>query len=345
MWCGGWCLTAAPQREHTPAGACCAGKQRAGKGPVRHLGGSKPPNYSPTLQTRCQAACHGAHCEPETACTGAKAQQGVECWSQSACCRQRIALPARGASCLTMYETLLSTGQASTPAGVAMRRLALQQITPCQLQCASGVVTPMSCPLQLVLLVHVDPFRLMYSCCNALRCCSWHAVSHVVFEEAAQADREHKSHPANSNCKAAAMSSSDDQHPALRQPSLDHRSCLLMRSCRYVSISRLVFHIGAQSQNMGSQCGIAVCAARTWQVAFANAKGCFFANSSRSIEWCVVQFNPSRPHNNWWCTPVSTFGDHPAGMLAVVVLELHFAQALQCGLCRLALQAGCCQGV
>ena len=118
-----------------------------------------------------------------------KVQHGVACWSQSACCRQQFTLPAQGTSCLTMYDTPLSNGQGSTPAGVAMRRLALQQRTPCQLQCASGVIAPVSCALQLVLLVHVDPFKLMYSCCNALRCSSWHAVSHVVFWEAAQPGR------------------------------------------------------------------------------------------------------------------------------------------------------------
>ena len=135
-----------------------------------------------------------------------------------------------------MYETPLSIGQGSTPAGVAMARLALQQTTPCQLQCASGVIAPMSSALQLVLLPHVDPFKLMYSCCNALRCCSWHAVSHVVFWEAAQPAREHNSNPENSNCKAAAMYPSDDQHPAIRQPRLDHlHAC----SCSCVSSSNL----------------------------------------------------------------------------------------------------------
>ncbi len=94
----------------------------------------------------------------------------------------------------------------------------------------------MSSALQLVLLPHVDPFKLMYSCCNALRCCSWHAVSHVVFWEAAQPAREHNSNPENSNCKAAAMYPSDDQHPAIRQPRLDHlHAC----SCSCVSSSNL----------------------------------------------------------------------------------------------------------
>eukprot|EP00891_Asterochloris_glomerata_P005057 jgi/Astpho2/5057/fgenesh1_pg.00071_%23_36_t len=38
--------------------------------------------------------------------------------------QQRPALPAKGTGCLTMYETPLSIGQGSTPAGVAMARLA-----------------------------------------------------------------------------------------------------------------------------------------------------------------------------------------------------------------------------